>query len=117
MNNEQQFYFALGYCTFILLVSLVYKLFPPKKINYLYGYRTPRSMKNPDIWKEANRFAGSAFFKVSFLGYVFPFLFYFFIPQLNLMLSIITNTLLLIFIVILTEKYLDTYFTKDGERK
>ncbi len=117
MNEEQQFYFALGYCTFILLISLVYKLFPPKKINYIYGYRTSRSMQNIIIWKEANRFASTAFFKISFLGFVFPFLAYFFIPNYNLLFTIITNTALLIFIVILTEKYLDTYFTKDGKRK
>ncbi len=117
MNDEQQFYFALGYCTFMLVVAVLYKLFPPKKINYLYGYRTPRSMQNLDIWKEANRFAGIAFFKISFVSYVFPFLLYFFLPQLNLLLTIVTNTLLLLFIVVLTEKYLDTYFTKDGKRK
>ncbi|WP_310991586.1 SdpI family protein [Aequorivita marina] len=41
----------------LLGVSLIYFLFPPKKINYLYGYRTSRSMKNQERWKVANKMA------------------------------------------------------------
>lgn len=31
--------------------------FPPKKINYLYGYRTSASMKNQDQWDFAQSYA------------------------------------------------------------
>jgi uncharacterized membrane protein len=117
MNDEQQFYYALGFCTVILVLATLYKLFPPKDIHSLYGYKSKRALKTIETWKEANRFAGVALFKISFIGFVFPFLFYFFIPQYNLFLTIITSTLLLFFIVFLTEKYLDTYFTKDGTGK
>jgi len=30
----------------------------PKKINYVFGYRTARSMKNEDTWKFAHNFIG-----------------------------------------------------------
>jgi len=30
----------------------------PKKINYVFGYRTPMSMKNLDTWKFGNIYAG-----------------------------------------------------------
>jgi uncharacterized membrane protein len=41
----------------ILLASLLMKIWPPKKINYLYGYRTPRSMKNQLNWNIANTYS------------------------------------------------------------
>ena len=48
-----------------LLIPLVMLLFgrrfltrPPKSINSLYGYRTARSMKNPQTWDFAHRVCG-----------------------------------------------------------
>ena len=32
------------------LVALVLSKFPPKKINYFYGYRTKASMKSQESW-------------------------------------------------------------------
>ncbi len=37
--------------------SLMMKIWPPKKINSFYGYRTPRSMKNQLAWDDANAFS------------------------------------------------------------
>ena len=39
----------------LLLVALFFKAVPPKRINWLYGYRTPRSMKNQETWNTGNR--------------------------------------------------------------
>ena len=39
----------------LLVVALILKAAPPKKINWLYGYRTPRSMKNQETWNTGNR--------------------------------------------------------------
>ncbi|MEG2338412.1 MAG: SdpI family protein [Clostridium sp.] len=36
---------------------LLYK-FPPKSINSFYGYRTSRSMKNEEVFAEANSYSG-----------------------------------------------------------
>jgi uncharacterized membrane protein len=46
---------------FLLLsvIALVFKVFPPKKINYLYGYRTSSSMKNIENWHVANQYAST----------------------------------------------------------
>lgn len=38
-----------------IIIGLLKMLFPPKKINSLYGYRTTRSMKNIDIWNFAQK--------------------------------------------------------------
>ncbi len=41
----------------ILVVAVIYFLYPPGQSNAMYGYRTPRSRKSPDNWKKANRLA------------------------------------------------------------
>lgn len=43
--------------TVLLAVSLLMKIWPPKKINHLYGYRSPQSMKNQHNWDLANRYS------------------------------------------------------------
>ena len=48
-----------------LLIPIVMVLFgrpflkkAPKEINYVFGYRTSRSMKNKDTWEFAHRYCG-----------------------------------------------------------
>lgn len=60
------------------VTSIITHFFPPKSINQLYGYRTPRSMKNQHNWDVAQRFStkkmmhgslvlmGSSFLKMLF---------------------------------------------------
>jgi uncharacterized membrane protein len=50
---------------FLLILSFLYKRFPPKKINHLYGYRTPRSMRSQEAWDCANQYSASALMIVS----------------------------------------------------
>ena len=38
--------------------GLYFFLAGPKKINYIFGYRTPMSMKNLDTWRFGNIYAG-----------------------------------------------------------
>ncbi len=49
----------------MLGLAFIYQRFPPKKINHLYGYRTPRSMRSQEAWDCANQFCIKAFFIVS----------------------------------------------------
>lgn len=51
----------------MLLFSIFFILFPPKKINHLYGHRTKISMLNLDTWKFANTSSSRAMFLVSIL--------------------------------------------------
>jgi immunity protein, SdpI family len=41
----------------VLVAGAVLYRFPPKTINGLYGYRTPRSMRSQAAWNFANRYA------------------------------------------------------------
>ena len=48
-----------------LLAGLIMLLFPPKKINGIYGYRTTRSMKNQENWDKAQRFSAIKMIQIS----------------------------------------------------
>lgn len=41
----------------LLLVGAVLYVFPPKKINWWYGYRTPLAMQDQQRWNFAQRFS------------------------------------------------------------
>ncbi|QOI97015.1 MAG: SdpI family protein [Flammeovirgaceae bacterium] len=49
----------------MLVLSFLFKQFPPKKINHWYGYRTPRSMRSQEAWDFANRYSSYALVIVS----------------------------------------------------
>lgn len=40
-----------------LVVGVVFWMYPPKKINGLYGYRTTRSCKSQESWDFAQRYS------------------------------------------------------------
>lgn len=63
----------MGYWVFMLVMVLIVpitmivfgRLFSnkaPKDINYIFGYRTKRSMMNKDTWKFAHAFIGKLWF-------------------------------------------------------
>jgi uncharacterized membrane protein len=113
-TDQNQLYMALGYCAFMLLLGWLLKKFPPKKINHLYGYRTQRSMKNQATWEVANTYSSLVFFKVSLYSFFIPVGLYFLYPQLNVLITIVTNTLLLLYVIYATEKQLKTRFDTQG---
>jgi uncharacterized membrane protein len=96
----------------------------PKKINYIYGYRTAMSMKNKDTWDFAHRHCGKTWLRV---GWVM-------LPLSVVVMLVVTNgdidtvgtvggvlcglqSLVLVLSIIPTEKALKKTFDKDGNRK
>ncbi len=55
--SEWLLFFSVG--PLMLLLAIIFKAFPPKKINMLYGYRTERSMRNQETWDAANSYANN----------------------------------------------------------
>ena len=49
----------------MLVLYLLYKYFPPKDINFLYGYRTTRSMKSEHTWAASNKWSANLMVLVS----------------------------------------------------
>jgi uncharacterized membrane protein len=101
----------------LFLLSIIFWKFPPKKINAIYGYRTPKAMLNQNIWNFANSifnknlliYAGISFiaglvlasFSIKELTWE---------PMVLVMLSILVS-------IIKTERSLSDNFTDEGKKK
>ena len=100
------------------LAGVVLMMLPPSRINSLYGYRTPASMRNPETWKEANRYSARL---MLITGIVLLILAAGFLSKpivkagifLGLGCVILTATLL----IISTELHLRRVFDRDGKRR
>lgn len=46
------------------LIGLLQRVFPPKKINRFYGYRTSSSMKDQERWNFAQQYAAKEMMKI-----------------------------------------------------
>ena len=54
LNFENPFFVILSITSIvIILVGLILIKFPPKEINFLYGYRSARARKNQENWNFA----------------------------------------------------------------
>ncbi len=96
----------------------------PKDINYIFGYRTIRSMKNDDTWKFAHEHCGRLWWKIGLIMLVPTVLVH--IPFYNSnenAIVIVATILMTIQIVVLiasifpTERALKKTFNDDGTRK
>lgn len=99
----------------LLIIMLVVKRNPPKKINKLYGYRTRRSMKNQNTWDESNQFSTELMIKSAILTIFFQIIAYLIFDfQVAYISSIIFLLVALIITIPLTERHLKKLFDKDG---
>ena len=117
MNTENELYLSLGYGVFMLLLFLIFRAFPPKKINHLYGYRTARSMANETVWEDANNYSMKLGVQLGIWSMFLPLFYYFIWPEQLLLATVITHTALLLFIIVGTERYLDQRYDKKGQPK
>ncbi|TYB74408.1 SdpI family protein [Bizionia saleffrena] len=97
-----------------VLVGCIMHLFPPKKINPLYGYRTRRSMKNQEQWDFAQTYASKL---LIFCGVTLTFISLLgFVLEVSHDIAAILSTLLIIGsiipVLVKTEKAIKTKF--DG---
>jgi uncharacterized membrane protein len=60
---------------FILVIGILFKLFPPKKINGFYGYRTLSSMINIKAWNYAQKIGAYSFIVLSIVLLIIGLLF------------------------------------------
>ena len=103
----------------MLVISLIFFYFPPKKINLIYGHRTSMSMKNQDTWQEANKRSTHMIILVSALtcilqltGIVFNIN-----QEITILYATVFLVACLIIGVIVIEKKLKAIFDIDGNRK
>ena len=108
----------------MILFGTMFMKSAPKKINYIFGYRTDMSMKNRDIWAFAHKHFGKLWFRFGLLLIpitVIPMLFVIgntqnVVAAVGLIVSFV-NAVTLIVPIFFTEKVLSKSFDKDGNRK
>ncbi|MTI70540.1 MAG: SdpI family protein [Firmicutes bacterium] len=102
-------------------IGFVWRKKPPKAINWVYGYRTSKSMKNQETWEFANKYFGNLWYKIGIaLSIISIIVFCVFINSTDLTkekvfgLWIILQSISLLIPIIPTEISLKKNFDKNG---
>ncbi|SHH60153.1 SdpI/YhfL protein family protein [Caloranaerobacter azorensis DSM 13643] len=102
----------------MVIVGIILKIFPPKKINFISGYRTYLSMKNKETWEEGNRYSAKMLIVLGVISIIISFVIYKTVnPKISAIISTIVSLVLIILAIPLTELHLKKLFDKDGNRK
>ncbi len=108
----------------MLFFGTVFSKTAPKEINYIFGYRTARSMKNEDTWKFAHTLLGKIWTRCGLVMLVFSVVSMLFVfgksrditGNIGLVITF-AQLLLLLLTIVPVEKALKENFDKDGNRK
>ena len=97
------------------LVALVLSKFPPKKINYFYGYRTKASMKSQESWNFSQNYISK---KMKYMSlYILIIVAFSSFLKIELMwslwLGIIISVLMPVLMILEVEKELKTRYPKE----
>lgn len=99
----------------LLFFTIIFKIFPAKNINGLYGYRTSRSMKSQQSWDAANKYAFNLMLWVAIITCIAQLILYYTISPANTVLSTcIIMCALLIIVIPITESFLKKNFDDEG---
>lgn len=109
---ENLFFMPFLIGVIFVITALIMLRFPPKNINYLYGYRTTASMKNHEVWNFSQKYSsikmlqsGLFLVAISFLGMLFH-------PdeKVQLIVGIGLSILVCVFLFYTTEKAIKKNF-------
>lgn len=96
----------------------------PGKINYLFGYRTTRSMKNEDTWRFAHQYIGKLWWGIGWTMLVIsPVVMLFLLGKDDGIVGNVGGALCLVQVIALiipifpTERALKRAFDPDGNRR
>ena len=99
-----------------LILAIIFRTFPPKTINGVYGYRTPYSMKSQEVWDEANKFSFNLIIGVGIIITLTQLIFHFSLKgHLKLTIPTILLVVLLVAIIPITEVHIRKHFDKEGK--
>jgi uncharacterized membrane protein len=95
-----------------LIAGFVMYHFPPKKINYLYGYRTNSSMKSQERWDFAQKYSSIQMMILAIIMFVVSLIFSFFkiSENLNLIFGLIVLLIGVSFMFYKVEKAIKVNF-------
>ena len=103
----------------VFVISIVSKIFPPKTINALYGYRTEKSMLSQEAWDFAQKYSSNLMSKASLVLILVGVcgLFVGNIGIVGLFIAMLSMITMFIFVIIRTEKELSVRFPKKKLNK
>ena len=112
------FWIILGQGLLLILLGVAYATYPPKKINYFYGYRTKRTMANQKVWDYANKIGARMMIQVGILSTAIGMIVYWIYPDVTAVL-VQAGVLVagLIFGLVLCEIDLNKHFDRHGNPK
>jgi len=111
-NLESAFFSMLVLVGGIFTIAgMVMYIFPPKRINYIYGYRTSSSMKSEERWNFAQRFSAIAMIQsgLALVAFSIIGLFYSFSKSTEVIAAVILIILALSYLFIRTENGLKKF--------
>jgi len=100
-----------------IVIGFIFKVFPPRKINSIYGYRTSLSMKNQDTWNEAQKYSANTFIILGFIYVALGFVLSHLIGNISIGYESIVILIGFTIMIVLDEVHLKKVFSKDGGRK
>lgn len=85
---DKLLYLHLFFGPLFLVIAFLFRHYPPKTINALYGYRTGSSMKSQERWDFANQRSSELMFRLALLMLLVEAItLYFFRPETSLLLT------------------------------
>lgn len=99
-----------------IISGIIHMVFPAKRINASYGYRTRFSMRNNDTWQEAQHFGCRLHIEAGIVIFIIGATIFAFLKE-QVILEIIIFIIFAVFNVFEGDHYLNTIFNKDGTRK
>jgi uncharacterized membrane protein len=98
----------------MLLMGCITKLYPPKHINGLYGFRTGSSTKNQETWDEAQLYSARLAIKMGLIAVLIGLAMAAVIPVKYELVMVVATTFtgigFPVTMIALTEKHLDKTF-------
>jgi uncharacterized membrane protein len=87
--------------TIFTVAGVITLKFPPRKINWIYGYRTSSSMKSQEKWDFAQHYSAKEMIRFGVILFLISLLILFFTPEQSIGSAIIGPVFLVIFIIAL----------------
>lgn len=100
-----------------LVGGIIWKKYPPKKINHLYGYRTRRSMANQIIWDYANKIGAKMFIYTGAFLLGIGLVAYFLFPVESTIIVLFAMLIGVVVGMFWCEAQLNKRFDKNGNSK
>ncbi|WP_068838509.1 SdpI family protein [Pontibacter akesuensis] len=97
----------------LFIAGIIFRTWPPKQINWLYGFRTHYSMRDQPNWDEANRYHPTLLIGIGMIATLAGGLSYLFVPpKLGILLVVALMLVLLMGSIVLTNEHLKRKYGK-----